>query len=69
MQGGARWAPAPKDAITCARGAEIPIYRLEDGRVVETKENGVTCKNPALIELMLKFGDPLELERALNGRF
>jgi serine/threonine protein kinase len=42
----------PPDAITCARGAEIPIYRLEDGRVVETKENGVTCKNPALIDLM-----------------
>ena len=42
----------PPETITCARGAEIPIYRLEDGRVVETKENGVTCKNPALIELM-----------------
>jgi hypothetical protein len=42
----------PPEAITCARGAEIPIYRLEGGRVVETKENRGTCKNPALIELM-----------------
>ena len=38
--------------MTCAKGAEVPIYRLEGGRVVETKESGVSCKNPALIELM-----------------
>jgi hypothetical protein len=42
----------PPEAMTCVRGTEIPIYRLEGGRVVETKELGVTCKNPALIEVM-----------------
>ncbi len=43
--------PTP-DVITCARGVEVPIYRLENGRAVETKQNAATCKNPALIELM-----------------
>jgi hypothetical protein len=42
----------PPSAITCEAGATIPIYRLEGGRAIETKENGTTCKNPALLELM-----------------
>src|SRR5436305_5893478 len=42
----------PPEAITCAAGATIPIYRLENGKAVETKEQATTCKNPALLDLM-----------------